>query len=218
MLHRTTDEGLTWATISPDLTAHEPDKQIVPGTPITRDVTGEEVYSSIYAIVGVAARDEACCGSGANDGPVHVSRDGGKTWTNVTPKDLPPGGRVQTIEDSPHRKGRRYIAVYRYLREHDLRPYIYRTDDYGETWTRLTDGPNGIPADHPTRVVREDPGVPGLLYAGTEFGAFVSFDNGGTLAVAAAEPAGHAGHRHPRAPRRPRRRDDGPRRSGSWTT
>ena len=115
---------------------------------------------------------------GANDGPVHVSRDGGKTWNDVTPKDLPPGGRVQTIEDSPHRKGSAYIAVYRYLREHDLQPYIYLTNDYGKTWTKLTDGRNGIPDDHPTRVVREDPDVPGLLYAGTEFAAFVSFDNG----------------------------------------
>ena len=115
---------------------------------------------------------------GANDGPVHVSRDAGKTWKKVTPPDLPPGGRVQTIEDSPHRKGSAYIAVYRFLREHDLQPYIYATTDYGATWTRLTDGRNGIPADHPTRVVREDPSQEGLLYAGTEFGMFVSFDNG----------------------------------------
>jgi len=96
----------------------------------------------------------------------------------VTPPDLPPGGRVQTIEDSPHRKGSAYIAVYRYLREHDLQPYIYATTDYGATWTRLADGRNGIPADYPTRVVREDPSQEGLLYAGTEFGMFVSFDNG----------------------------------------
>ena len=115
---------------------------------------------------------------GSNDGPVHVSRDAGKTWKKVTPPDLPPGGRVQTIEDSPHRKGSAYIAVYRYLREHDLQPYIYATTDYGATWTRLTDGRNGIPGDYPTRVVREDPSQEGLLYAGTEFGMFVSFDNG----------------------------------------
>ena len=147
---------------------------------------------------------------GANDGPVHVTRDDGKTWKNVTPKDLPPGGRVQNIDASPIRQGAAYIAVYRYLREHDLKPYIYRTDDYGATWTKLTDGHNGIPADYPTRVVREDPERAGLLYAGTEFGMFVSFDNGGAVAAAAAEPAGDAGHRHPRAPRRSRHRDDGP--------
>ena len=113
---------------------------------------------------------------GANDGPVHVTRDGGKSWKNVTPPDLPPGGRVQNI-DASHSQGSAYIAVYRYLREHDLKPYIYRTDDYGATWTKVTDGTNGIPVDHPTRVVREDPERAGL-YAGTEFGVFVSFDNG----------------------------------------
>jgi hypothetical protein len=177
VLHRTMDEGVTWETISPDLTANEPDKQIVPGNPITRDVTGEEVYSSIYSMVE-SRLEKGVLWVGANDGPVHVSRDHGKTWSNVTPKGLPPGGRVQNIEDSPHRKGSAYVAVYRYLREHDLRPYIYVTNDYGKSWTRLTDGSNGIPADHPTRVVREDPAVAGLLYAGTEFGAFVSFDNG----------------------------------------
>lgn len=177
VLHRSTDEGVTWQVISPDLTAHEPEFQIVPGNPITRDITGEEVYSSIYAMTE-SRLERGVLWVGANDGPVHVSRDNGKTWKNVTPKNLPPGGRVQTVEDSPHRKGSAYIAVYRYLREHDLKPYIYRTDNYGETWTLLTDGTNGIPADQPTRVVREDPARQGLLYAGTDFGFFVSFDNG----------------------------------------
>jgi hypothetical protein len=168
---------MTWETISHDLTAYEPDKQVTPGTPITRDITGEEVYSSIYAMAE-SRLEKGVIWVGANDGPVHVSRDAGKTWKKVTPPDLPPGGRVQTIEDSPHRKGSAYIAVYRFLREHDLQPYIYATTDYGATWTRLTDGRNGIPADHPTRAVREDPSQEGLLYAGTEFGMFVSFDNG----------------------------------------
>ena len=177
VVHRSTDEGITWETISPDLTAREPEFQIVPGNPITRDITGEEVYSSIYAMVE-SRLERGVLWVGANDGPVHVSRDNGKTWKNVTPKGLPPGGRVQNIDDSPHRKGSAYVAVYRFLREHDLKPYIYRTDDYGESWTLLTDGKNGVPADHPTRVVREDPGREGLLYAGTEFGFFVSFNNG----------------------------------------
>lgn len=115
--------------------------------------------------------------TGANDGPFYVTRDNGKKWTNVTPKDLPPGGRVQFIEASPHRKGSAYYAVYRWLLG-DYQPYIYKTNDYGATWTRLTDGKNGIPADWPTRVVREDPDREGLLYAGTEFGMFISFDNG----------------------------------------
>ncbi|MBW8861281.1 MAG: hypothetical protein JF601_02780, partial [Acidobacteria bacterium] len=177
VLHRSTDEGATWQVISPDLTAHEPELQVVPGRPITRDVTGEEVYSSIYSMVE-SRLEPGVIWVGANDGPVSVTRDNGRTWKRVTPKDLPVGGRVQNIEDSPHRKGSAYIAVYRYLREHDLQPYIYATHDYGDTWTRLTDGTNGIPNDFPTRVVREDPERAGLLYAGTEFGAFVSFDNG----------------------------------------
>lgn len=115
--------------------------------------------------------------TGANDGPFHVTRNNGKTWVNITPKDLPPGGRVQFIEASPHRKGSAYFAVYRWLLG-DYQPYIYRTDDYGQTWKRLTGGKNGIPADWPTRVVREDPDREGLLYAGTEFGMFISFDDG----------------------------------------
>ena len=177
VLHRSTDDGVTWQVMSPDLTAHEKDYQVVPGGPITRDVTGEEVYSSIYSM-DESPLERGVIWIGANDGPVHVTRDGGKTWKNVTPPDLPPGGRVQNIDASHIRKGSAYVAVYRFLREHDLKPYIYRTDDYGATWTRLTDGTNGIPDDHPTRVVREDPERAGLLYAGTEFGIFVSLDNG----------------------------------------
>jgi photosystem II stability/assembly factor-like uncharacterized protein len=175
-VHRTRDEGVTWERISPDLTAHEPDKQGVSGEPITRDVTGEEFYSTLYAI-RESPLQKGLIWTGANDGPVYVTRDDGVHWTNVTPKDLPPGGRVQNIEPSPHRAGSAYIAVYRYLLG-DFQPYIYRTDDYGKTWTRLTDGTNGIPNDDPTRVVREDPDREGLLYAGTEFGMFISFDNG----------------------------------------
>ena len=177
VVHRTRDEGITWEVISPDLTWNDPKYQIVPGNPITRDVTGEEVYSTIYAMAE-SPRDRNVLWAGANDGPVHVTRDGGKTWKNVTPKDLPPGGRVQTIDASAHDAGTAFIAVYRFLFEHDLKPYIYATHDYGATWRKLTTGTNGIPSDHPTRVVREDPEVQGLLYAGTEFGMFVSLNNG----------------------------------------
>ncbi|HEX7242359.1 MAG TPA: hypothetical protein VF263_18875 [Longimicrobiaceae bacterium] len=176
-VHRTTDEGVTWERISPDLTANDPRYQsLIPGEPITIDVTGEETYSTLYAI-RESPLEPGVIWTGANDGPVHVTRDGGRSWTEVTPKGLPPGGRVQTIEPSPHRKGSAYLAVLRYLLG-DFRPYLYRTDDYGRTWTRLADGTSGIPADHPTRVVREDPDREGLLYAGTEFGMWVSFDNG----------------------------------------
>jgi photosystem II stability/assembly factor-like uncharacterized protein len=176
VLHRSVDEGISWDIISPDLTAKEPQYQIVSGNPITRDVTGEEVYSTIYSMIE-SRLERGVIWVGANDGPVSVTRDNGKTWKNVTPKDLV-GARIQTVEDSPHMKGRAYIAGYRFMREHDLKPYIYRTDNYGDTWTLLTDGKNGLPIDHPTRVVREDPRQAGLLYAGTEFGFFVSFNGG----------------------------------------
>lgn len=175
-VHRTRDKGVTWEKISPDLTARPDCCQGISGEPITRDVTGEEFYSTLYAITE-SPLEKGVIWTGANDGPFHITRDNGKTWSNITPKDLPPGGRVQFIEASPHRKGSAYFAVYRWLLG-DYAPYIYRTDDYGKTWTRLTDGKNGIPADWPTRVVREDPDRAGLLYAGTEFGMFVSFDNG----------------------------------------
>jgi hypothetical protein len=175
-LHRTTDEGVTWETISPDLTAFKPERQMASGMPLTRDITGEEHYSTLYA-VEESPLTPGVIWTGANDGPVHITRDGGRTWTNVTPNDLPPEGRVQSIEPSPHRPGKAYIAVYRYLLG-DWQPYIHRTENYGASWTRLTDGTNGIPAGYPTRVVREDPGREGLLYAGTEFGMFISFDDG----------------------------------------
>ena len=175
-VHRTRDKGVTWEKISPDLTANPKCCQGISGEPITRDVTGEEFYSTLYAITE-SPLEKGVIWTGANDGPFHITRNNGKTWVNVTPKDLPPGGRVQFIEASPHRKGSAYFAVYRWLLG-DYQPYIYRTDDYGQTWTRLTDGNNGIPADWPTRVVREDPDREGLLYAGTEFGMFISFDNG----------------------------------------
>jgi hypothetical protein len=106
-----------------------------------------------------------------------MTRDNGRTWKNVTPAGLPPGGRVHTIEDSPHRKGSAYVSVYRMYLD-DFKPYLYMTNDYGAHWTLLTDGTNGIPADQPMHVVREDPEQEGLLYAGTLQGAYVSFDQG----------------------------------------
>jgi len=176
-LHRTTDEGVTWETISPDLTAHTPETQMVSGGPITRDITGEEFYSTLYS-VRESPLQQGLIWVGANDGPIHQTRDGGATWTNVTPPDLPDGGRVQTVEPSPHSASKAYVAVLRFQLG-DFSPYIFRTRDYGETWTKLTTGTNGIPDDSPTRVVREDPDREGLLYAGTEFGVYVSFDDGG---------------------------------------
>jgi photosystem II stability/assembly factor-like uncharacterized protein len=177
-LHRTTDGGRTWETISPDLTANDPRGHVVSGWPITRDITGEEFFSTLYT-VAESLLERGVIWTGANDGPVHVTRDNGATWTNVTPKGLPAGGRVQTVEASPHRKGGAYIAVLRYQYD-DWKPYIYRTDDYGASWMLLTPPRSGFPQTHPARVVREDPDREGLLYAGTEYGAHISFDNGHT--------------------------------------
>ena len=175
-VHRSRDGGITWEKISPDLTAHPPGTQGASGEPITRDATGEEVYSTLYSI-RESPVERGVIWTGSNDGPVYVTRDDGKTWTNVTPKDMPPGGRIQNVEPSPRRAGTAYLAAYRYLLG-DFAPYLYRTDDFGKSWTRLADGHNGIAADEPVRVVREDPARAGLLYAGTEFGIYISFDNG----------------------------------------
>jgi photosystem II stability/assembly factor-like uncharacterized protein len=180
-VHRTRDEGVTWERISPDLTWNPPERQQTPsGEPITLDVTGEETYSTLYAI-RESLHEPGVLWTGANDGPFHITRDAGRTWTKITPPGQPEGCRVQTIDPSPHRAGSAYYAVLCYLLG-DFRPYLWRTDDYGATWTRLTTGTNGIPNDHPTRVVREDPDREGLLYAGTEFGMFASFDNGASWA------------------------------------
>lgn len=176
-LHRTRDEGVTWERLSPDLTWNPPERQQrASGEPITLDVTGEEYYSTLYAI-RESPLQRGVIWTGANDGPFHVTRDNGKTWKNVTPNGQPAGCRVQTIEPSPHRASSAYYASLCYLLG-DFHPYIWRTDDFGATWTLLTPGTNGIPADHPTRVIREDPSRAGLLYAGTEFGLFISYDNG----------------------------------------
>jgi photosystem II stability/assembly factor-like uncharacterized protein len=177
-VHRTRDEGVTWDRISPDLTWNPPERQQrVSGAPITIDVTGEETYSTLYSI-RESPLARGVIWTGANDGPFNVTRDGGRTWTDVTPPAQPKGCRVQNIDPSPHRAASAYYAVVCYLLG-DFRPYLWRTDDYGRSWSLLTTQLNGIPYDSPTRVVREDPLREGLLYAGTEFGMFVSFDNGG---------------------------------------
>jgi photosystem II stability/assembly factor-like uncharacterized protein len=176
-VHRSRDQGRTWEIISPDLTRNDKTKQdFSGGKGVTRDSTGVEVYGTIFAFEE-SPKVAGLLWAGSDDGRVHVSRDAGKTWTDVTPKDMPDFGCVNAIDLSAHDPGRVHIAVYKY-RQNDFSPYIFRTDDYGKTWQRLTDGRNGIPANHFVRVVREDPARKGLLYAGTEFGLYMSFNDG----------------------------------------
>lgn len=172
-VHKTTDDGQTWEIISPDLTAFTPETQVISGSPITRDVTGEEFYSTIYAIQE-SRIEPGVIWIGANDGPVHVTKNGGESWHKVTPSALLPGGRIDCVEPSSHQKGKAFFTSLRYQLG-DYKPYIFKTEDYGKSWTLVT---KGIPDDVPVRVVREDPNREGLLYAGTEFGMYISFDDG----------------------------------------
>jgi photosystem II stability/assembly factor-like uncharacterized protein len=175
-VHKTSNDGLIWETISPDLTAFEADKQVISGSPITRDITGEEYYSTLYSI-RESKLQEGLIWTGSNDGVVSVTKDGGKTWANVTPKKMPKGGRVESIEPSHFNPAKAYVAVDRHLLG-DEKPYIYKTSDYGKTWELISTTTNGIPLDFTSRVLREDPIRSGLLYAGTEYGLFISFDDG----------------------------------------
>ncbi|MEJ2540751.1 MAG: glycosyl hydrolase, partial [Gemmatimonadota bacterium] len=175
-VHRTTDGGMTWETISPDLTTDNEEQQGLPGGPLQVDHTGVEVYNTVF-VLSESPDDPEELWAGTDDGRVHLTRDGGATWTEITPDDMPREGTVNSIDLSTRRPGRAVMAVYRY-RDGDFRPYVFLTDDYGDDWDLLTDGENGIPEDHPVRVVREDPDRPGLFYAGTEFGMYLSFDEG----------------------------------------
>ena len=172
-LHKTNDDGITWEIISPDLTAFEIDKQVISGSPITRDITGEEFYSTIYS-VRESKITKAIIWVRANDGPEHVTRDCGENWRNVTPNKKLKGGRVDSVEPSPHNDAKAFITILRYQLG-DWKPYIYKTLDYGENWELIT---QGIPDDYPVRVLREDSEKEGLLFAGTEFGMFISLDDG----------------------------------------
>jgi len=175
-VNRTQDGGMTWETISPDLTTNTPEHQEFPGVPIHSDHTGVEVFNTIFSLAP-SLHEPGTIWVGTDDGRVHITRDDGANWTDITPPDMPRFATVNRIELSPHSPARAYLAVQRY-RMDDWKPYIFRTQDYGESWELLTDGHNGIPDDHWVRVVREDPELPGLLFAGTEFGMFVSFDDG----------------------------------------
>ncbi len=173
VLFKSTDQGQSWQAISPDLTRNDKSKQGPSGGPITKDNTSVEYYGTIFA-VSESPLEPGVLWAGSDDGLVHVSRDGGATWKNVTPKGMPEWIQVNGIDASPHDKGAAYVAATMYKSD-DFRPYLYKTNDYGATWSRI-DG--GIDPLHFTRAVRADPARRGLLYAGTERGAYVSFDDG----------------------------------------
>ena len=176
-VHRSRDGGMSWETISPDLTRNEPEKQKLPGGPVQHDHSGVEVYNTIFAFEESPVTPGVLW-AGADDGLVHLSRDNGASWVDITPPGMEIDSTINDIVLSPRSEGRATLAVHRY-RMDDFRPYLWQTNDFGATWRLLTDGSNGIPDNHPVRAVAEDPDREGLLYAGTEFGLFVSFDDGG---------------------------------------
>ncbi|HSN68789.1 MAG TPA: glycosyl hydrolase, partial [Thermoanaerobaculia bacterium] len=172
-LFRSRDMGSSWERISTDLTRNDKSKMGPSGGPITKDNTSVEYYGTIFA-VAESKHEPGVIWAGSDDGLIHVTRDGGKTWTNVTPKGMPEWMQINAIEIHPTAPGGLYVAGTRYKLD-DFRPYLYRTTDYGKTWTKIT---TGIAEDHFTRVVRADPVRAGLLFAGTERGMYVSFDDG----------------------------------------
>jgi photosystem II stability/assembly factor-like uncharacterized protein len=173
VLFKTTNEGQSWEVISPDLTTNDKSKQQKSGGPITCDDTSVEYYCTIFA-VAESFHDPNILWVGTDDGLVHITRDGGKNWTNITPKGLAEWSLISMIEASTFDAGRAYLAVDRHELD-DFGPYMYKTEDFGRSWKKIT---NGLPGNTFVRVVREDPKREGLLYAGTETGVFVSFDEG----------------------------------------
>ncbi len=172
-VHRTTDEGASWEVISPDLTRNDPTRLGPSGGPITADNSGAEVYCTIFAF-RESPHEAGVFWAGSDDGLIHLSRDGGQSWQNITPPDLPEWALISIIEPSPHDAATAYVAATRYKLD-DTRPYLFKTNDYGATWTAIT---AGLPEREFTRVIREDPNRRGLLFAGTETGLHISFDDG----------------------------------------
>ncbi len=170
---KTTDDGQSWEKISPDLTYADPETLGKTGGVITMDMNGPEIYATVFALAP-SFHDKNTIWAGSDDGKVHITRDGGKNWKDITPKDLPKFSRVSIIDESRHHPGTLYLAANRYQVD-DRQPYVYRTTDYGNTWTKII---TGIRDGHFARAVREDPIRPGLLFLGTEHGVYVSFNAG----------------------------------------
>ena len=172
-VHVTENEGQSWTIVSPDLTRNDPEKLKSSGGPITQDNTSVEYYCTIFAAQESPLK-EGLLWVGSDDGLIHVTQNGGKTWDNVTPKGMPEWMMINSVEPSAFDAGTCYVAGTKY-KTGDFEPYLYKTTDYGKTWTKIT---NGINPEHFTRVVREDPKQKGLLYAGTETGMYISFNDG----------------------------------------
>ena len=170
---RSRNDGMSWRQISPDLTRNDKAKQLAAGGPLTKDNTSVEYYDTVFALAESPVR-EGVLWAGSDDGLVHVSTDDGAHWQNVTPRGLPDWSTVSIIEPSHFDAGTAYLAAYRY-RQDDFHPYLFKTSNYGQSWTAID---KGIPADQPTFTIRQDTQDPNLLFAGTQRGAYVSFDNG----------------------------------------
>lgn len=172
-VHLSTNEGQSWKLLSGDLTRNDPEKLVSSGGPITQDNTGVEYYCTLFA-ANESPLTEGLLWVGSDDGLIHITRDGGENWENVTPAGLPEWSMINSVEPSAFEEGTCYVAATRY-KLGDFEPYLYKTTDYGKSWEKIT---NGINKEHFTRVVREDPKKKGLLYAGTETGMYISFDDG----------------------------------------
>ena len=171
---RTRDEGMTWEPISGDLTNNERDKQVRAGSDWLPEYFGQEYYSTISRLAESPVK-KGVLWTGSDDGLIHVSTDNGKTWANRSIPNLPANGFVRGLEASPHDAGTAYVAITRYNTANDVAPYVYKTSDYGETWTNIN---GNLAADKTTFVVREDPRKSGVLYLGTHTGVMVSMDDG----------------------------------------
>lgn len=172
-VHVSMDGGRSWETISDDLTRNDPDKLKSSGGPITQDNTGVEYYCTLFA-GAESPYEEGLIWVASDDGLIHLSKNGGSKWEDVTPSSIPEWMMWNSVEPDPFHEGGAFVAGTRY-KMGDYEPYLYHTTDYGQSWTKITDG---IADDHFTRVVRADPDREGLLYAGTETGMYISFDNG----------------------------------------